>query len=103
MMKNNKKENIKKRAIKFNRGWDFFITEFDKLAWGISAFIVIMLLFWLYSCFYVSLNNLSFVTRLKSQVAVKIVDLEMWNKVNDDIEWKKGVIDNIENINNPFE
>lgn len=103
MPKNKDKQNNKKIEVILNKNWDAFISGFDKVAWGISVFILILLLIWLYNCFYVSLNNLSFLTRLKSQVAIKIVDMDTWDSVNENISWKEAEIDNIKSVYNPFE
>ncbi|OIO16608.1 hypothetical protein COV56_01570 [Candidatus Kuenenbacteria bacterium CG11_big_fil_rev_8_21_14_0_20_37_9] len=68
-----------------------------------SAVIIVLTLVFLYVNFLLTVNTVKIVSALKKQVAIEVVDIDMWEKINKNIEWKKQKIQRGALDNNPFE
>jgi hypothetical protein len=75
----------------------------NKLTWLISLAMIVACLLFLYDNFYKAVNDARVLTTIKSQVALEVVDMELWDKINKEFEWKKQPLAEKEIINNPFE
>jgi len=90
-------------SLKMKRVLKYFFKYIEKVSWAITVIIILGGLVFLYNNCYQALNNISFLTILRNQVAVKVIDMEKWEKINNDLEWKKQPLIEGEQIRNPFE
>jgi membrane protein involved in colicin uptake len=68
----------------------------------ISLVLIILVAVFLYSNFYQSLENIKILTALKSQVATKVVNMDAWQKINEQLEIKKQPLGEWQNGYIPF-
>jgi hypothetical protein len=74
-----------------------------KITGLISVLIIVWCLFFLYNNFVRAISDANVLSVLKKQVALKAVDMELWKKVNNNIEWKKQPLPPNGMDRNPFE
>lgn len=75
----------------------------NKIAWLVSGLLFMVALIFLYNNFYKAVGDAGVLLKLKSQVALEVVDMEMWKKINQEIEWKKQPLAEEGLERNPFE
>lgn len=75
----------------------------DKTTWLASGLIIILLIIFLYNNFFQTISDIKVLLILKGQVAEKVVDMDMWKKINKEIEWKKQLLADDGLKRNPFE
>ena len=61
----------------------------NSVAWGISIVMIIASGLFLYNNFYHSLGDINVLTALKSQVATRVVNMELWDKISEQTAKKK--------------
>lgn len=89
-------ENIKKYIKKIS-------SNTQTISWVVIAVAMIATIFFMYFDCYKTIRRSTIVTVLKKQVAVNVVNIELWEKINKDIKWKKNnILGDVFN-NNPFE
>jgi hypothetical protein len=75
----------------------------DKVTWVVCIAILAITAFFMYNNFYKAITDARVLSTLKTQVALEVVDMDMWGKVNKNIEWKEQVLAADEKANrNPF-
>ena len=74
----------------------------NQVVWMFSLLIILSCAVFLYNNFYKTISDVKFLMTLKSQVASEAVDMGLWKKINQAIEWKKQRLGGEDKINNPF-
>ena len=75
----------------------------NRISWLASLLIIIIALIFLYNNFYQAAGDARVLSSLKTQAATRVVDMDLWQKINRDMEWKKQPLQNGALKNNPFE
>ncbi len=75
----------------------------DKITLLVSGIIIIIVLVFLYNNFYQTVGDAAVLLKLKGQVTLEMVDMEKWEKINKEIEWKKQPLAEEGLTRNPFE
>lgn len=75
----------------------------DKLTIIISLIMIAGSLIFLYGNFYTAVSDANVLLTLKKQVVLEIVDMQAWQKIHKEIEWKKQPLAEDELLRNPFE
>ncbi len=70
--------------------------------WIISIILFLWLASFIYQSLYITINNIRILAALKNQVAQKMINMDMWYKINNEIEYKQKPITNNILQNNPF-
>ena len=75
----------------------------DKLTWLVCGILLLWLFIFLYNNFLKTVNDAVILKKLNNQVAIEVVNMEKWQKINKYIEWKKQPLPKPETkINDPF-
>lgn len=93
MGKKQKKVTIKLRVL---------VEKINSLTLAASIIIIFLTGLFLYNNFYNGLREIKALASLKSQVATKMVDMEAWEKVNQQKNQKERGLDNWEIEHLPF-
>ena len=93
---NNLKSTTKKIAA-------LLFQQANRISWLVSLLIILISLIFLYDNFYRSVSDARVLSALKSQVASQAVDMELWEKINKDMKWKKHKLLDEDIKKNPFE
>jgi len=75
----------------------------NKLSWIFNLILIAGLLAFLYTSFYQPLNDIQILITLKKQVSPEKLNMEAWNKINQQIKIKKQVVNFSQMQRNPFE
>lgn len=75
----------------------------DKITWLLGVILVIIALIFLYNNFYKTVGDAAVLLKLKNQVALEVVDMERWEKINKEFDWKKQPLAEESLKTNPFE
>ncbi len=70
--------------------------------WIIALLLFLWLTFFMYQNLYITNNNITILSILKNKVAQKMVDMDMWHKINENIKWKQQLITAETLSRNPF-
>ena len=93
---NNLKSTTKKIAA-------LLFQQANRISWLVSLLIILISLIFLYDNFYRAVSDARVLSALKSQVASQAVDMELWEKINKDMKWKKHKLLDEDIKKNPFE
>lgn len=76
----------------------------SKIFLTLGVLLLIICLVFLGNILSQSTDDVRLVASLQKQVAKQVVDMEMWENINKQFEWKKQPLEESEKINkNPFE
>ena len=74
----------------------------DKLTSLAGVILIIIVLVFLYNNFYKTIGDANVLLILKSQVVLETLDMELWEKINKEVEWKKQPLAEEGLERNPF-
>lgn len=70
--------------------------------YSLSIIIFLWLAFFMYQNFYVTIGDIKVLSILKNQVTQEMVNIQTWDEVKKELEWKKQILADTELLNNPF-
>lgn len=77
----------------------------SRLEWTTTFIVIVAILvciFFLYNNLYQCLGDINVLSKIKGQVAVKVVDMKLWEKIKNADEAKKQALEMTDIKNNPF-
>lgn len=91
---------INKKIKKITRE---FLHYDEQISWLVSGLILIICLTFMYNNFFKAIGDANVVIKLKNQAATQVIKIDVWEKINQDLEWKKQELSDGEDLNNPFD
>jgi len=97
------KRQEKKNSLSLKKAIDILTKYTSQISWLVSILILLIGLSFLYNNFVAAINDMGVVNALREQVAVEVVNMAKWEKINQSLEWKKQKLENNLIERNPFE